>query len=185
MMLYKIGEKVSFLYEKGGGIIRKIDDQKMYWIEDETSFERPFKIEEIAKIHKENYDLDQFDDSYIAEDESLLQQRHFVKHENATGRRKAIEVWEIDLHIEELVESHASMSNHDILQKQMSEFRNFYKKANSKLIRKLIIIHGVGEGVLKSEIRDYLSKSDNVECHDADFREYGKGATEILIHYNV
>ena len=43
---------------------------------------------------------------------------------------------------------------------------------------------GVGEGVLKQEIRSYLDKQEGVEYFDADFREYGKGATTIEIHYN-
>jgi DNA-nicking Smr family endonuclease len=49
----------------------------------------------------------------------------------------------------------------------------------------LIAIHGVGEGVLKNEIRSFLGKKDNVEFFDASYMEYGKGATEIrLFHSN-
>ena len=53
-----------------------------------------------------------------------------------------------------------------------------------KDIQKIIVIHGVGEGVLKEEIRSYLSKQEGLEYYDADFREYGKGATAVEIHYN-
>jgi hypothetical protein len=38
--------------------------------------------------------------------------------------------------------------------------------------------------VLKDEIRLFLSKKDGIEFYDADFREYGKGATAIEINYN-
>jgi hypothetical protein len=30
----------------------------------------------------------------------------------------------------------------------------------------------------------FLTKKDGVEFYDADFREYGKGATAIEINYN-
>lgn len=76
------------------------------------------------------------------------------------------------------------LSNYQILTKQLAEFKSFYKKAKQNHIRKIVVIHGVGEGVLKEEIRTYLSKQDGIEYFDADFREYGKGATTVEIHYN-
>ena len=52
------------------------------------------------------------------------------------------------------------------------------------LKQKLIIIHGVGEGVLKDEVRLFLSKKEGIEYFDADYREYGKGATAVELRYN-
>jgi dsDNA-specific endonuclease/ATPase MutS2 len=49
----------------------------------------------------------------------------------------------------------------------------------------VILIHGVGEGILKEEVRTFLSKQEGVEYFDADFREYGKGATTAEIRYNI
>ena len=184
-MHYNIGEKISFLYEKGGGIIRRIDDKGVIWVEDETGFDRPFRNNEIAKIQKEDYKLDDDQDISLNDDETFSSNLHYVKHENQTGRRKAMEVWEIDLHIEELVDSHAGLSNFEILSRQMSEFKSFYNRAVRKQIKKLVVIHGVGEGVLKTDIRLFLAGKENVEYHDADFREYGKGATEVIIYHNA
>ena len=48
--------------------------------------------------------------------------------------------------------------------------------------RKLIVIHGVGEGVLREEVRRMLQYYDTVQFHDADMRRYGVGATEVIIH---
>jgi len=38
---------------------------------------------------------------------------------------------------------------------------------------------------LKSEVLSYLHKQEGVEFYDADFREYGKGATMVEIRYNI
>jgi DNA-nicking Smr family endonuclease len=76
------------------------------------------------------------------------------------------------------------MGNAEILSYQLKELRNFYSKARDKHIRKLIIIHGVGEGVLKDEVRLFLSKKEGIEYFDADYREYGKGATAVELRYN-
>jgi dsDNA-specific endonuclease/ATPase MutS2 len=46
------------------------------------------------------------------------------------------------------------------------------------------VIHGIGEGVLKNEIRTYLSQQDQIEVYDADFSAYGKGATAVEFHPN-
>ena len=47
--------------------------------------------------------------------------------------------------------------------------------------KKLIVIHGVGEGVLREEVRKMLQFYENVRFHDADMRKYGVGATEVQI----
>jgi len=179
-MKFKVGERVGFLYEKGGGIIRRFDNANRAVIEDESGFERPFLESEIVKIHGENYHLDDYQEA-VNDDETLSTANYFVSQEILTGRKRPSEVWEIDLHIEELLESHVGLSNTEILLKQMTEFRSFFKRAREKNISKLVVIHGVGEGVLKNEIRSFLSKKDYVEFYDASYLEYGKGATEIRL----
>jgi hypothetical protein len=181
---FQINEKVGFLYEKGGGIVRRIDDKGFIHVEDETGFERPFRVNELVKIHGSEYHLPEDSVSQINEDDSLSVSKHTSHKENLTGYRKPIDVWEIDLHIESLLDSHSGLSNGEILNIQLKELRNFYKKARDKHIRKLVIIHGVGEGILKEEVRLFLSKKDGLEYYDADFREYGKGATAVEIKYN-
>ncbi|HQZ43412.1 MAG TPA: Smr/MutS family protein, partial [Flavobacteriales bacterium] len=47
--------------------------------------------------------------------------------------------------------------------------------------RKLIVIHGVGEGILREEVRRMLQFYEGVRFHDADMRQYGSGATEVEI----
>jgi dsDNA-specific endonuclease/ATPase MutS2 len=57
------------------------------------------------------------------------------------------------------------------------------KEAQAKRLTKIVFIHGVGEGVLRSEIRHELRKYENVEFLDGDYREYGQGATEVRLWY--
>jgi hypothetical protein len=59
---------------------------------------------------------------------------------------------EIDLHIEELVDSHSGLTNHEILSIQLERFEKELQYCISNGIKKLIVIHGVGNGKLKSEI---------------------------------
>jgi hypothetical protein len=53
--MFEIGEKVSFLYEKGEGIIRRFESNRVL-VEDETGFDRWFDFGEIVKIHGRKYE---------------------------------------------------------------------------------------------------------------------------------
>ncbi len=89
---------------------------------------------------------------------------------------------EIDLHIEELLDNYKGMSNAEIIQVQLKHFQQALDKAINEHYRKLIIIHGVGNGRLKHEVRTILSSYKNLQYYDASYSKYGFGATEILIH---
>lgn len=89
---------------------------------------------------------------------------------------------EIDLHIEELIDSHKNLTNSQILNIQTERFEKEMEHCFSNGIRKLIVIHGVGNGKLKQEIISILKSVEGVSYHDASYKDYGFGATEILIH---
>lgn len=178
MKIYQIGEKVGFLHESGYAIVKGFRSDKEVIIEDETGFERFIPIQELIKIQSLNFDLG----GAIPSKEFTPPNRNksviYEKEELAYGA-KSSKFWEIDLHIEELIDSHKGMTNAEILSIQLSEFRSFYRKSIQHRIPKIIIIHGVGEGVLKDEIRLFLSKKEHIEYFDAPYQDYGKGATEI------
>jgi hypothetical protein len=89
---------------------------------------------------------------------------------------------EVDLHIEELIDSHSGLTNAQILAIQLERFEKEMEYCLSNNMRKLIVIHGVGNGKLKQEITAILKSMDGISYHDASYKHYGFGATEILIH---
>ena len=49
--------------------------------------------------------------------------------------------------------------------------------------RKIVFIHGKGEGVLRNAlIKELKHKYKNCSYQDASFQEYGYGATMVTIH---
>lgn len=89
---------------------------------------------------------------------------------------------EIDLHIEELIESFSTLTKSEILSIQLDKFEKEMQYCLSNGIKKLIVIHGVGNGKLKQEIISILNTIDDITFYDASYKNYGYGATEILIH---
>lgn len=179
MAQFSLGQVVSFLYEKGEGKILQLEKNRAL-VSDDSGFDRWFPLVELVQIHSKKYD----DDEIVISKEDLEPDLNFRILQERTGSRKPLTVWEIDLHIEEILESTAGMTNTEILRKQMAEFRATFKKGKANNIHKLIVIHGVGEGVLKNEIRTYLAQQDQIEVYDADYLEYGKGATAVEFHPN-
>ena len=88
---------------------------------------------------------------------------------------------EVDLHIEELVDDIRGMSNGEMLQMQLDHTRRKLDEAISRNCRRLILIHGVGNGRLKTEIRALLDNYVGLEYYDASYARYGVGATEVKL----
>ncbi|HRG52077.1 MAG TPA: DUF2027 domain-containing protein [Bacteroidia bacterium] len=89
---------------------------------------------------------------------------------------------EIDLHIEELLDDYSNMSNAEIIQVQLRHFQNALDKATNEHLKKLIVIHGVGNGRLKQEVRLILAGYSNLKYYDGSYARYGFGATEIQFY---
>ena len=97
-------------------------------------------------------------------------------------RKEPRELKEVDLHILELVESATGLSNKEMLDLQMERFRSEMETAISNGTRRIVFIHGVGQGTLKNELRRELeSRYRKYDMQDASFREYGYGATMVIL----
>lgn len=93
------------------------------------------------------------------------------------------EVEEVDLHIEQLTDDYSNLSNMEMLDMQMSRFNIALEGAIKGKTKKIVFIHGVGNGKLKHEIRKTLDsrKYSHLKYQDASFKEYGYGATLVLL----
>lgn len=120
--------------------------------------------------------LDSDNQLFINDKETKPLQKSTVK------RKSTPELLEIDLHIHELLDSWENLSNGEIVQIQMDKF---YSVMDANLQNKglrIVFIHGVGNGTLKTELRKQLDrKYKGISYQDASFREYGYGATMIII----
>jgi len=185
---FKIGDRVRFLNEVGSGRILSIKSG-IFIVEDEHGFEREvFETEVVAeKPHLENqYNLPNAElESKRAVDlpKTLAEAEdsEIVEFVSNQGRKTYLE---IDLHINELVDKTGHLSNHQMVTIQLDHLIRLLKLAKKSRYSKVVVIHGVGAGVLKSEIRYVLSQTKNCSFCDADYNTYGYGATEVTLWYN-
>jgi len=96
--------------------------------------------------------------------------------------KKNTDISEIDLHITEILENHRGMSNGEILQVQLDRFTTSLEGALITDQKKIVFIHGLGNGKLKFEVRKLLdTKYNHIKYQDASFKEYGYGATMVYL----
>lgn len=90
----------------------------------------------------------------------------------------------VDLHIEKLTDDWKHLTNFEILSLQLQTFEKYYELAVAHHQATLIIIHGVGEGVLRDEIHALLRLKKEVKSFINQYHPaYGYGATEIYFGY--
>ena len=88
----------------------------------------------------------------------------------------------VDLHADKLLETTAGMGTTDILNYQLDYFRRTLEENKHNKGRRIVFIHGKGEGVLRHAIVNELRyRYKNYPYQDASFQEYGYGATQVTI----
>jgi len=120
--------------------------------------------------------------SAISDDEILRIAKQKEKQDKPVNKiKESPGIEEIDLHIHEIVDDYAGLSNGEILNIQMSRFHTALEGAIINKIPKIVFIHGIGNGVLKHELRKTLdNRYPDLKYQDASFKEYGFGATLVV-----
>lgn len=99
-----------------------------------------------------------------------------------TKLAKGSDILEVDLHAEQLLETTAGMNSFDILNYQLDVVRNTLNENIKYKNKKIVFIHGKGDGVLRNAIAQELRrKYPRCISQDASFQKYGFGATMVII----
>ncbi len=182
MSTIKIGDTVSVLDEPiTGRVINIISDE--ITVETEDGFEINFFIREVVKIETGEMIIPSYEEVY----KNLQEKEVFKKKPKRVAvkpKERDVAPMEVDLHINKLVKSTKGMANYDIITLQLDTAKRQLDFAINKRIPKVIFIHGVGQGVLKEELKYFFGRYDNIRVSDADYKKYGLGAMEIYILQN-
>ncbi|MRT15766.1 DNA mismatch repair protein MutS [Vitellibacter sp. q18] len=178
----KKGDKVSVLDDAIYGVVTAIKGSQVT-IETTDGFELEFNENELIVMdgsvsRKELARMDL--NSIISEKQS----KKPGKSARIKPKDRNLPPMEVDLHIHQLVSKTKNMDNYEILTLQLDTAKRQLEFAISKRIQKVVFIHGVGEGVLRSELEYLFNRYENLKFYDADYQKYGRGATEVYIFQN-
>ena len=179
-MRFQIGQKVAVLDDVLKGEIVSVNGN-IIAIRDSEGMLFNFEANELVLLEARQSELSKFSDI----NHPLLKQKmmDIKKKKSAFITEKKEVILEVDLHINQLTKSTRGMDNFDKLTMQLNTARSKVEYAIQKRISKLVFIHGVGTGVLKTEL-NYLLNKYPVKYYDASYKKYGLGATEVYIYQN-
>lgn len=184
-MDFEIGDSVAVIDDVIKGKVIAVHPNKIV-IETADGFPFDFLPKELVNIKENQKELSKFSD---ISNENLLEKinhgstkRNTPKFKTA-GKQDKQPPMEVDLHIHHLTASVKGMDNYDMLNLQLNEAKHKLEFAIKNRIPKIVFIHGVGEGVLKTEL-EFLFKNYHVNWYEASFQKYGLGATEVYIYQN-
>ncbi len=171
---YKSGDRVLVLNESGHFTFKLYKNPNVVVLIDTYDFEREFPIDLVSMIRGSSDKLlkikgvpkDKLDNKSLPKLNPKFQ-------ENAV----------IDLHMHELVDNHHGWTNTQIVEYQLAHLKNSLAYFMEKKVRRVEIIHGVGDQVLMREVRLYLRKFKGCEINDKSYTRNGFGATEFVIRY--
>ena len=173
--MFQVGDKVSVLDDAIDGVVVKINGDTIT-IETTDGFPLSFKTNELIKIGNADAMTLNFNKNEVIKAKEIPKPNYINKEKKS---KKEVPVPEFDLHIEKLVKNYKSMSNYDILTLQSETAKKHIDFAIRNRIPKIVLIHGVGEGILKSELDFMLGRYEMITFQDANYQKYGLGATEV------
>lgn len=156
-------------------------DALLYTIVENDKTIRPLVVDakqlkrELYNSTKEEKNSERDSDSYVRRYDNGKKNKLFSKKHDE-------DEIVIDLHATSLLETTAGMNSHDILTYQIDTFRKTLEEHKNEKGKRIIFIHGKGEGVLRQAIIHELKyRYKNYPYQDASFQEYGYGATQVTI----
>lgn len=167
-------------------VMLRIDQVKFYKLhvfQPNDFFEQPALLYTIIEDDKPARSIDIDANSLKQEMYATADDKERLTQLSTRTPRKGLEEAEvIDLHAEKLLDNTAGMSSADILNYQLDHFRRIMKEHRHEKGKKIIFIHGKGEGVLRHAIiHELVYRYRPCTYQDASFQEYGYGATQVTI----
>ncbi len=160
----KAGDSISYLNEKKIGTIVSVD-KKTATILDEYGFTEKVDFSEIVLRDVELY-------AKIAvkkkpEDNKIISKKN----------TKATRI--LDLHFQNLVKNPNSYSAQARLQIQKENLIETLEYCKKNPIKKLTVIHGIGDGILQEMVFDILKGYSGIEYEDQNIFHHSSGNVEI------
>ena len=149
-MQFSLGDKVLFKRENIEAEIVRINSMYKVRVLSKDGFELNVSVKDLVKIEEGTDTIRSYGNKFLSKDtvSSLMKSKKQQKNQSNL---------KIDLHIELLRPNYKALDKSEIIQIQLNECYNTIEKALNSNITKIVIIHGIGEGVLKNEVHDILT----------------------------
>ena len=166
---FKIGDKIKFIRSNDFGVIKEIISERKVMVEDSSNFIVQVNKDEIILQDDSTNSVSSYGDLSKIKDDFYVKRKKEKKVSN-------LNVMKVDLHIENLITDYHLMTNQEIIHVQIKKCEDVLMKSLNSNVQKLVIVHGIGEGVLKKEVHNLLNKYEM-----RYFESLNGGSTEVMI----
>ena len=167
--LFKVGDKVKFIKSNDYGIIKSIISERKIQVEDSSNFLSIVNHNDVIKFDSSTDTLRAYGDLNINKD-------IIAKKMNKSIESTNLNVIKVDLHIENIDDDYLFLTNYEIVQKQLVKCERILLSALNSKTQRLIIVHGIGQGVLKNEVHKLLNRFKL-----RYFESINGGSTEVML----
>lgn len=161
----KIGDKVSVLDEDLSGIVTSVKGETVV-LKDEHGFTHEYHRKNLVMHQKELYEAT-----------PVVRKKETEKPVSKKHNKKPLI---LDLHFENLVDNPAAYSSFErlfIQKEKLQETLDFCRRNN---LKRLEIIHGIGDGTLQNMVLDVLESQINLDFHHNEILRHQSGSVSVL-----
>ena len=170
---FRIGDKVILKKDRTKATVLLVIGDRKVKIKDEYGFKYIINNSDILPLNKSTDTIISYGKTFEVKDEDKQKEIRKKTHFNKTDSRGRVK---IDLHIEQITSYYHHMQNSEIVQIQMEYCKKELDQSMIKHKESIEIIHGIGEGVLKSEVHKLLN------LYNLTFFESNNGgSTEVVL----
>jgi dsDNA-specific endonuclease/ATPase MutS2 len=162
-MQFQVGESVSMLHESGAYTIKLLSVSHAHVL-DEFGFEYRIPISSLIKR---------------TPIQGEVENKEPIVTPNTSKKQPLSSFPTLDLHATAL--GIDSMPPNELLETKLSYCRSFLNQCIANRQSKALIIHGIGEGVLKMAVRQLLRGKKGISFHDGNYSTRGVGSTLVEI----
>ncbi|WP_417430286.1 Smr/MutS family protein [Halpernia sp.] len=161
----KIGDLISVLDETTTGKIISVGKNSVK-IEDDFGFEQEIEISKII----------------LRNDEIYKNSKIIIKKENLkkSSKKKGENSRTLDLHFENLVKNPTEYSSWERLEIQKEKLLEEIDYCRKNYIKKINVIHGIGDGVLQEMVYDILRGQTGIEFEENEFFHHSSGNVWVI-----
>lgn len=159
----KRGDKVSVVDEDLRGTITGVKGNRAT-VEDEHGFSYEFPVEKLVPVQKEIYSQN-----------TVIQKDNSFKSKTNAFRT------DIDLHITRLHPRPNSLSAEERLYLQREHLAKEIQRLRAAGIKKIEVIHGLGDGVVQQMVYDYLNGRTGLDFHDKEILQEQSAAVVVYL----
>lgn len=163
----KIGDKVSVVDEDLSGVITSVHGERIVF-KDEFGFTYQYDKKKLVPKDPEIYENIRIEKK--AEPKKVASKKH---HNN---------ILVLDLHFHNLVNNpndYDSFERLFIQKKKLEDTLSFCRKNN---LKKLEIVHGIGDGTLQRIVWDILEGQTNLDFYNKEILHHQSGAVMVEFH---